>query len=225
MKIEEPDPHGRTGWTRHLVGRGVALLGSAILVSALAGSNSGARADEEPAPAFGAVAAEVRSLSRRVDQLRSELAVARAQAARAEAILDYSTRYLITGDLAAAIYDIAVSEGIDTDVAFQLVKVESNFRPEATSHRGAIGYTQILQATAQFYEPGLSVEQMRERDVNLRVGFRFLRDLLRRYDGDLELALLAYNRGPARVDEILLQGGDPANGYARKVLTGTRHQR
>ncbi|MDH4130753.1 MAG: transglycosylase SLT domain-containing protein [Gemmatimonadota bacterium] len=225
MRIEEPDPHGRAGWTRRLVGRGAAVLLVALIVSALAGSGTGVRADEEDSPALTVVAAEVRAISRRLEALRGELTVARAQARRAEAILRYSGQYQIPGDLAAAIYDIAVSEGIETDVAFRLVKVESNFRPDATSHRGAIGYTQILQGTAQFYERGLSVDQLRERDVNLRIGFRFLRDLMRRYDGDIELALLAYNRGPGRVEEILLQGGDPANGYARKVLEGTRHEK
>jgi len=225
MRIEEPDPHGRTGWTRRLVGRGAALLVAALIVSGLAGSNSGVRADEEASPTLSLVAAEVRAISQRLEAIRGELAVARAQAQRAEAILRYSGQYQIPGDLAAAIYDIAISEGIETDVAFRLVKVESNFRPEAMSQRGAIGYTQILSRTAQFYERGLSVDQLRDRDVNLRVGFRFLRDLLRRYDGDIELALLAYNRGPGRVEEILMQGGDPANGYARKVLEGTRHQK
>ena len=225
MRIEEPDPHGRTGWTRRLVGRGAALLVAALIVSGLAGSNSGVRADEEASPTLSLVAAEVRAISQRLEAIRGELAVARAQAQRAEAILRYSGQYQIPGDLAAAIYDIAISEGIETDVAFRLVKVESNFRPEAMSQRGAIGYTQILPRTAQFYERGLSVDQLRDRDVNLRVGFRFLRDLLRRYDGDIELALLAYNRGPGRVEEILMQGGDPANGYARKVLEGTRHQK
>ena len=223
--IEEPDPHGREGWTRRLMGRGAALLVTALIVGALAGSSSGVRADEEASPALTVIAAEVRAISRRLEAVRGELAVARAQAQRAEAILRYSGQYQVPGDLASGIYDIAVSEGIETDVAFRLVKVESNFRPEATSGRGAIGYTQILPSTAEFYERGLSVAQMRERDVNLRLGFRFLRDLLRRYDGDIELALLAYNRGPGRVEEILMQGGDPANGYARKVLMGTRYQK
>jgi len=223
--IEEPDPHGREGRTRRLMGRGAALLVTALIVSALAGSGSGVRADEEASPTLPVIAAEVRAISRRLETVLGELAVARAQAKRAEAILRYSGRYQVPGDLASAIYDIAVSEGIETDVAFRLVKVESNFRPEATSGRGAIGYTQILPSTAEFYERGLSVDQIRERDVNLRLGFRFLRDLLRRYDGDIELALLAYNRGPGRVEEILMQGGDPANGYARKVLEGTRYQK
>ena len=224
MHMEEPDPHGRARWTRRLIGRGAMLVGAVLLVSALAGSTAGVRAAEEGvAPRFAAVADEVRALSHSLATTRGELAVARAQVERANAIMRHSSGYQIPADLAAAIYDIAVSEGIETDVAFRLVKIESGFRPRAMSNKGAIGFTQIQVPTARFYEPGLSTDQLFERDVNLRLGFRFLRDLMRRYDGDLELALVAYNRGPGRVEEILLQGGDPSNGYAEAVLKGTRH--
>jgi len=102
------------------------------------------------------------------------------------------------------------------------VKVESDFKLRATSFVGAIGYTQIRAATAKFYEPGLSPEQLYARDVNLRVGFRFLKDLLNRYDQNLELALLAYNRGPARVEQILAEGGNPSNGYERAVMKAVK---
>jgi soluble lytic murein transglycosylase-like protein len=222
MNIEEPDPHGRTRWTRRLLTRGAALLLAVLLVSALAGS--GVRASNEAVPpSLGVVADEVRALTRRLETTQTELAMSRAQVERANAILRHSEQFQIPGDLAAAIYDIALSEGIDPDIAFRLVKVESNFKAKALSHMNAIGYTQIQAATARFYEPGLAESQLYQRDVNLRLGFRFLRDLMRRYDGDLELALVAYNRGPARVEEILLNGGDPSNGYAQKVLEGTRH--
>ncbi len=225
MHVEEPDPHGRTRWTRRLLARGVALLAAALIVSALAGSSSRARAAEDAAPlSLGAVADEVRTLSQRLESARGELTIAKALVERGNAIIRYSGMYEIPADLAAAIYDIALSEGIESDVAFRVVQVESRFKARALSSKSAIGYTQIQAATARFYEPGLSVEQLYERDVNLRIGFRFLKDLIRRYDGDLELALVAYNRGPGRVEEILLQGGDPSNGYAAKVLKGTRHE-
>ncbi len=224
MTTYEPDPHGRVRWTRRLLARGTALVATVLLVSALAGSRSGVRAAEDAAPAsLGAVADEVRALSQRLESTRAELGIAQAQIERSNAIIRYSARYQVPADVSSAIYDIALSEGIEPDVAFRLVQVESNFKPKALSPVGAVGYTQIQPATARFYEPGLSSDQLFERDVNLRLGFRFLRDLMRRYDGDLELALVAYNRGPGRVEQILLQGGDPSNGYAEAVLKGTRH--
>ncbi len=223
MKIEEPDPHGRRRWTRRLLSRGAVLLFAVLLVSSLAGS--GVRASNEAVPpSLGVVADEVRTLTRRLETTQTELAMTRAQIERTNAILRKSEEFQIPGDLATAIYDIALSEGIDPEIAFRLVRVESNFKPKALSNMNAIGYTQIQAATARFYEPGLGEEQLYQRDVNLRLGFRFLRDLTRRYNGDLELALVAYNRGPGKVEEILLNGGDPSNGYAQKVLQGTRHE-
>lgn len=201
------------------------MLVASLLVGALAGSSPGARAAESaPPPDLGMVVDEVRALSRRLETARGELSVARAQVDRANAVIRHSAEFQIPADLASAIYDIALSEGIDPEIAFRLVKVESSFKPKALSSKEAIGYTQIQPATARFYEPGLSVEQLYDRDVNLRIGFRFLKDLMRRYGGDVELALVAYNRGPGRVEEILMRGGDPSNGYAEAVLRGTRHE-
>lgn len=143
-------------------------------------------------------------------------------ARRDRAVRAYSARYRIPADLAGAIHDIAVDEGLDPALAFKLVKIESDFDGTSRSPRGAIGYTQVRAATAQQYLPGTEERHLYARDVNLRVGFRYLRDLLRQFGGDVDLALVAYNRGPTRVQEILAAGGDPSNGYAEAVRTGNR---
>ena len=73
--------------------------------------------------------------------------------------------------------------------------------------------------TARFYEPDLTDAELYEPETNLRIGFRYLRDLLETY-GDVKLALLAYNRGPAMVQHLMQRGEDPENGYASKLMKG-----
>lgn len=139
-------------------------------------------------------------------------------------VAEYAERYAIPLELARAIDRAAALEGIDPDLAFRLVRVESEFRQRAVSPVGAMGYTQLMPATAAWLQPGISEEEVFERDTNLRLGFRFLRWLLERYDGDVEEALHAYNRGPGTVARIRSEGGDPANGYADRVLGGAQRQ-
>ena len=208
----------RTTTQRLMVQGGLVLVG-AIIVSSLGGWARGASADDQPAPVSGAtMLSELRALRQELDAKQGELEVARLQLDRANAVIAYSTEYKITADLAAAIYDVALSEQLNPGLAFPLVKIESNFTVRAKSKVGALGLTQVLPSTARLYEPGLTNEQLYDRETNLRLGFRYLRDLLERYDGNLERALLAYNRGPARVEELLAAGRDPRNGYSADVL-------
>jgi len=199
---------------------GFILLGS-IVVSSIGGWAHRATADDQPAPVTApALLGELRALSQSLEATRGELAVARLQLERANAIIDYSTHYNIAADLAAAIYDVALSEGVDPGLAFRLVRTESGFNPNAKSKAGAFGYTQVLPSTARLYEPGLTNRQLFDRSTNLRLGFRYLRDLLERYNGNLRLALLAYNRGPGKVQELLDAGRDPQNGYSTAIMKG-----
>ncbi|HEX8362289.1 MAG TPA: lytic transglycosylase domain-containing protein, partial [Longimicrobium sp.] len=122
--------------------------------------------------------------------------------------------------LAESIYDLALKENIKPDVAFGLVRTESEFKTAATSHVGAIGLTQLMPATARWMRPGVQVSDLRNPEVNLSIGFRYLSELIEKYKGDERLALLAYNRGPGTVDRVLKRGGDPDNGYAKAVFTG-----
>jgi soluble lytic murein transglycosylase-like protein len=82
---------------------------------------------------------------------------------------------------------------------------------------GAIGLTQLMPRTARWMGPGISTRDLRNPEVNVRIGLAYLRYLLDRYDGDLHLALLAYNRGPGTVDGVLRRGGDPDNGLVGMV--------
>jgi len=207
--------------TQRLVLQGGFILLGALVISSIGGWARRATADDQPAAVTAPVLlGELRALSQSLEATRGELAVARLQLERANAIIDYSTHYNIAADLAAAIYDVALSEGVDPGLAFRLVKIESGFTLKAKSKAGAIGYTQVLPSTARLYEPGLTTKQLYDRSTNLRLGFRYLRDLLERYDGSLRLALLAYNRGPGRVQELLDAGRDPQNGYSTAVLKG-----
>jgi soluble lytic murein transglycosylase-like protein len=158
------------------------------------------------------------STQRQLQAREGELELVRLELGRANAVFSNSSRYRIPADLSAQIYDIAQSEGIDPEVAFRLVSVESEFTGKAVSPKGAIGLTQVMPSTARAINPQLRREDLFHHETNLRLGFGYLRELIRAYGGDLRLALLAYNRGPGTVDEIRKQGGNPENGYARTIL-------
>jgi soluble lytic murein transglycosylase-like protein len=149
-------------------------------------------------------------------------AAGRYAAAREASIIRHALRYGISFELAAAIERAAIEEGIDPDLGFRLVRVESRFRERAVSSAGALGLTQLMPGTAAELQPGITREQIFDRDTNLRLGFRYFRWLLGIYDGDIEEALHGYNRGPGTVARIRAAGGDPANGYADLVLRGGR---
>jgi len=154
----------------------------------------------------------------RLAQLRDQLAISQTEGNRLLAVQRFSTEYEITADLAAAVYSAAILEGLRPELAFKLVKIESGFRRTAVSSAGAIGLTQLKPSTAQWVDPTTTREMLWDAGTNLRVGFRYLSILLSQYSGNERLALLAYNRGPGRVGELLALGRDPANGYARRVL-------
>jgi soluble lytic murein transglycosylase-like protein len=130
--------------------------------------------------------------------------------------------YDVPAELAEKIYATALRHGIEPEIAFGLVRTESDFLSRATSRVGAIGLTQLMPATAKWFQRNITVAQLRDPDTNLEIGFRYLRELIDRYDGDLHLALTAYNRGSGTVDRVLERGEDPDNGYAGMVLSGSR---
>ena len=89
--------------TRKLMLRGTVLLLGALVVSSIGGWARRATADDHPVPVTApALLGELRSLAQTLEATRGELAVARLQLERANAIIDYSTRHKIAADLSAA---------------------------------------------------------------------------------------------------------------------------
>jgi soluble lytic murein transglycosylase-like protein len=135
-------------------------------------------------------------------------------------IYSFSRRWMVDTELARAIHDAALEAGIDPELGFRLVNVESQFKERATSVVGAAGLTQVMLPTAKYYDRTVTKEKLYQRETNLRIGFHFLRDLLDEHHGNVKLALLTYNRGQVAVQNELALGLDPSNGYDRRVMRG-----
>lgn len=211
---------GPRGWLRCLGRKLTHPLGTTALAAlTFAAGLAVAGTFALPGTRTAALEEQLRTASARLQQVQGELAVHEIQAQRLRKIQEFSTGHGIPADLAAAIYDVSLSEGLRPELAFRMVEIESSFRRRAVSDKGAVGYTQIKPSTAMWLDPSLSYDDLFATETNLRLGFRYFSQLLERYEGDERLALLAYNRGPTRVGSLLSMGADPANGYARKILT------
>lgn len=135
-----------------------------------------------------------------------------------ENIEDYSKRFSVEPKLAKLIYDISKDEQIDPELVFRIIRAESRFKPDCVGIVGEIGLMQVRYGTALTIDPGATRKKLFDPAYNIRIGIKYFKEQLRFYRGDIKLALLAYNRGRGRVNELLSKGIDPANGYAARIL-------
>ena len=126
------------------------------------------------------------------------------------------------GDVRALAVEAARRHGLDPALVLAVVGVESGFRPDAVSPKGAQGLMQLMPATAA----SLGVADPFDAAANLDGGAKHLQDLVERYHGDLKKALAAYNAGAGAVDR---HGGVPpyaeTRAYVGKVLERYRASR
>lgn len=112
--------------------------------------------------------------------------------------------------LAQVIVEEAKLAELDPLMVLAIIAVESGFNSDATSERGALGYMQLKPETfaLEAERSGLD-EDPNDPDSNIRAGVRYYRRLFRAFNRSHELALMAYNAGPARIREYLESGHVP----------------
>lgn len=134
------------------------------------------------------------------------------------AIGGYHRRYGISHALAGVIYREARDLGVQPDVAFGLISVESRFDSRAIGNQGERGLMQIKPTTARAYDRNLTAEDLMNPAVNVRIGLRHLLEEVRHFEGDWTLGLQAYHRGRTGLRRALAQGSRPDTAYAARIL-------
>lgn len=110
------------------------------------------------------------------------------------------------------IKSVATSHEVDPALVKAIVQAESAFDPDAVSRSGARGLMQVLPETASRF----SIENLSDPRENLKAGVKYLKYLIEQFDGNVTMAVAAYNAGPNRVRHYK---GVPPYSETRNYLT------
>lgn len=116
---------------------------------------------------------------------------------------------------------------VDPYMVAAVIKVESNFSPDVVSNKGAIGLMQIMPETARWAAGKMGMKNFRMEtlvlpETNIKIGTWYLSSLLEEFDGNITLALAAYNGGRGNVAEWIESGQIRGNIEDNIPFTETR---
>ena len=119
-------------------------------------------------------------------------------------------------DLDRIIFEVAENQGVDPRLLHAVIWQESKYDPHARSHAGAEGLMQLIPATAKRF----GCAHPDDPEENITAGTKYLSWLLKRFSGNVELALAGYNAGEGSVDKY--DGIPPFNETQNyvKIITG-----
>jgi soluble lytic murein transglycosylase-like protein len=126
---------------------------------------------------------------------------------------------LASDRLAVIVRNAALTNDVDPRLLSAVIDAESHGDPSAVSRVGAQGLMQLMPGTAAMYGVGNAFDPYQ----NVDAGSRYLHDLLRRYKGNVRLAVAAYNAGPGAVDAA--HGIPPfaeTRAYVDRVVAGLK---
>jgi soluble lytic murein transglycosylase-like protein len=118
-------------------------------------------------------------------------------------------------DLDLIIFRTGKRQGVDPRFIHAVIKQESKYDPDATSPAGAKGLMQLMPATAKRFH----CDDLTDQACNVEAGTKYLAWLLKRFNGDVSLALAGYNAGEGAVDKY--QGIPPyteTENYVKKIV-------
>lgn len=117
-------------------------------------------------------------------------------------------------DLDAIIDKASATYGVDKGLITSVIRAESDFHADATSPKGAMGLMQLMPDTAR----GLGVSDAYDPEQNVMAGTRYLKGLLQRYDGDVRLALAAYNWGMGNLERSTGNLPQETRNYIARIM-------